>query len=277
MPYLKGNIQDRITDLREQNGWSKTELAERIGIDASRMGRIESGETKRIGDDVILALAKAFGVSTDFLLGVSDDPEPNNYNIKDLGLSIEAAKNLYTEKIDPDVLNLMMEDPRFGTLTYMISRYLHDVMAEGYKAQSKLYNMTAAMIAGMNLPGARPAAQEIISYRPDVQTELTLIENGFAAIVKDIKKKISGKVAESRAEVLTKSVFVQIKNELQKGVGRQSLRKITANQLADAVVTAMSDFDGVTPEMQKNLKAALLPYFSKPLKRKMDDKQGTMR
>ena len=277
MPYLKGNIQDRITDLREQNGWSKAELAERIGIDASRMGRIESGETKSVGDDVILALAKAFGVSTDFLLGVSDDPEPNNYDIKNLGLSVEAAKNLYMEKIDPDVLNLMMEDPRFGTLTYMISRYLHDVMTEGYRAQSKLYNMTAAMLAGMDLPGAQPAAEEIISFRPDVQTELSLIENGFAAIVKDIKKKISGKVAESRAEVLTKSVFVQMKNELQKGIGKKPLRKITAGQMADAVVTVMSDFDGVTPEMRKNLKAALIPYFTKPLKGKIDDKRGTLR
>ena len=277
MPYLKGNIQDRITDLREQNGWSKAELAERIGIDASRMGRIESGETKSVGDDVILALAKAFGVSTDFLLGVSDDPEPNNYDIKDLGLSIEAAKNLYTEKIDPDVLNLMMEDPRFGTLTYMISRYLHDVMTEGYRAQSKLYNMAATMITGMNQPGAQPAAEEILSYRPDVQTELALIENGFAAILKDIKKKICGKMAESRSEVLTKSVFVQIKNELQKGIGKKSLQMITASQMADAVVTVMSDFDGVTPEMQRNLKAALIPYFTKPLKRKMDDKRGTLR
>ena len=277
MPYLKGNIQDRITDLREQNGWSKAELAERIGIDASRMGRIESGETKSVGDDVILALAKAFGVSTDFLLGVSDDPEPNNYDIKDLGLTVEAAKNLYTEKIDPDVLNLMMEDPRFGTLTYMISRYLHDVMTEGYRSQSKLYNMTVTMITGMDLPGAQPAAEEILSYRPDVQTELALIENGFAAILKDTKKKICGKMAKSRSEVLTESVFVQIKNELQKGIGKKSLRKITASQMADAVVKVMSDFDGVTPEMQKDLKAALMPYFTKPLKRKMDDKRGTMR
>ena len=277
MPYLKGNIQDRITDLREQNGWSKAELAERIGIDASRMGRIESGETKSVGDDVILALAKAFGVSTDFLLGVSDDPEPNNYDIKDLGLTVEAAKNLYTEKIDPDVLNLMMEDTRFGTLTYMISRYLHDVMTEGYRAQSKLYNMAGSMLMGMDLTGAQPAAEEILSYRPDVPTELALIENGIAAILKDIKKKICGKMTESRAEVLTKSVFVQIKNELQKGIGKKSLRKITAGQMADAVVTVMSDFDGVTPEMQKNLKAALIPYFSKPLKRKMDDKRGTLR
>ena len=277
MPYLKGNIQDRITDLREQNGWSKAELAERIGIDASRMGRIESGETKTVGDDVILALAKAFGVSTDFLLGVSADPEPNNYDIKDLGLTVEAAKNLYTEKIDPDVLNLMMEDPRFGTLTYMISRYLHDVMTEGYRAQSKLYNMTATMITGMDLPGAHPAAEEILSYRPDVQTELALIENGFAAILKDIKKKICGKVTESRSEILTKSVFVQIKNELQKGIGKKSLRMITASQMADAVVTVMSDFDGVTTEMQRNLKAALIPYFTKPLKGKMNDQRGTLR
>jgi len=277
MPYLKGNIQDRITELREQNGWSKAELAERIGIDASRMGRIESGETKSVGDDVILALAKAFGVSTDFLLGISDDPEPNNYNIKDLGLTVEAAKNLYTEKIDPDVLNLMMEDPRFGMLTYMISRYLHDVMTEGYRAQRKIYNMAGSMLMDMDLPGAQPAAEEILSYRPDVQTELTLIENGFAAILKDIKKKICGKMEESRAEVLTKSVWVQIRNELQKGGGKKSLRKITASQMADAVVTVMSDFDGVTPEMQKNLKAALIPYFTKPMKGKTNDQRGTMR
>ena len=277
MPYLKGNIQDRITDLREQYGWSKAELAERIGIDASRLGRIESGETKSVGDDVILALAKTFGVSTDFLLGVSDDPEPNNYDIKSLGLTVAAAKNLYMERIDPDVLNLMMENPEFGTLTYMISRYLHDVMAEGYRAQSTLYNMAASMFETCDEPGAAKAAADILSWRPDVQTDLALIENGFAGIIKDIKEKIAGKMAESRAEVLTKSVFVKMKNELRKGIGKKSLRKITAGQMADAVVTVMSDFDGVTPEMRSNLKAALIPYFSKPLKGKINDQRGTVR
>jgi len=46
--------------------------------------------------------------------------------------------------------------------------------------------------------------------------------------------------------------------------------------MSDAVVTVMSDFDGVTPEMQKDLKAALIPYFSKPLKGKMNDQRGTL-
>ena len=277
MPYLKGNIQERITDLREQRGWTKAELAEFIGSDASRIGRIESGETKSISDDTILALAKVFGVSTDFLLGISDDPEPNNYDIRSLGLTVEAAKNLYMEKIDPDVLNLMMENPEFGTLTYMISRYLHDVMSEGYRFQSKLYNITASLIAESHAPGSGQVVNDILAWRPDIQTDLTLIENGFAAIIKDIKTKISGKMAESRAEVLTKSVFVKMQNELQKGIGKKSLRKITASQMADAVVTVMSDFDGVTPEMRKNLKAALLPYFSNPLKGKTNDERGTVR
>lgn len=277
MPYLKGDIRDRIPELREQRGWSKAELAEIIGIDASTMGRIESGETKSVGDDVILALAKAFGVSTDFLLGVSDDPEPNNYDIKSLGLTVAAAKNLYMEKIDPDVLNLMMEDPDFGTLTYMISRYLHDVMTEGLKAQSRLYGMAAAFMEGSHEPGAEDAAAAILSWRPDVQTDLALIENGFAAILKDIKTKINGKVAESRAEILTRSIFVKMQNEIQKGIGKKSLRKITASQMADAVITVMSDFEGVTQEMKKNLKAALIPFFTKPLKGKFDDQRGTVR
>ena len=181
------------------------------------------------------------------------------------------------EKIDPDVLNLMMENPEFGTLTYMVSRYLHDVMNEGYRFQSKLYNMTASLIAGSHEPGSGQVVNDVLAWRPDVQTDLTLIENGFAAIIKDIKAKISGKMAESRADIMTKSVFVKMWNELQKGIGKKPLRKITAGQMADAVVTVMSDFDGVTPEMRSNLKAALIPYFSKPLKGKMNDQRGIVR
>ena len=93
---------------------------------------------------------------------------PPGVSEHDLGRDL-VHETLETLIIGTDVLKLMMEDPRFGTLTYMIGRYPHDVMVEGYKAQSKLYNMTAAMIAGMDMPGAQPAVEEIISCRPDAR------------------------------------------------------------------------------------------------------------
>ena len=39
---------------------------------------------------------RLFNVSTDFLLGETNIPDRKNYDIAELGLSVEAAKNLYT-------------------------------------------------------------------------------------------------------------------------------------------------------------------------------------
>ena len=42
-------------------------------------------------------------MSTDFLLGETNIPDRKNYDIAELGLSVEAAKNLYTGRVNTDV------------------------------------------------------------------------------------------------------------------------------------------------------------------------------
>lgn len=121
MPYLHGTPGERIADLREQRGWIKAELAQQVDVDASTIGRIESGETQKIGNDLILRLAKLFGVSSDFILCLSDDTEPKNFSIGELGLTVESAKKNYTGEIDPDVLNMLLEHPNFSVALSVIS------------------------------------------------------------------------------------------------------------------------------------------------------------
>ena len=43
-------------------------------------------------------IAKEFEVSTDFLLGVTDIPDRMNYDIAELGLSVQAAKKISTQE-----------------------------------------------------------------------------------------------------------------------------------------------------------------------------------
>lgn len=74
MSNIPKDLPERIKYLREQKEISQSDLAKRIGIDASRLSRIESGEIQKVSDDVVLAIAQIFEVSTDFLLGVTDDP-----------------------------------------------------------------------------------------------------------------------------------------------------------------------------------------------------------
>ena len=79
--YLPGTTGERITELREEAGLTIEELATTIGINATTLGRIEKGQTQKVGDDVLTALAQKFCVSTDFLLGLTIIPDRKNYDI----------------------------------------------------------------------------------------------------------------------------------------------------------------------------------------------------
>ena len=75
----------------------------------------------------MLKIARLFNVSTDFLLGETNIPDRKNYDIAELGLSVEAAKNLYTGRVNTEVVNLLLENARFAELTYRISQYFDDI------------------------------------------------------------------------------------------------------------------------------------------------------
>ena len=49
-------------------------------------------------------------MSTDFLLGETNIPDRKNYDITELGLSVEAAKNLYAGRVNAEVVNLLLEN-----------------------------------------------------------------------------------------------------------------------------------------------------------------------
>ena len=49
---------------------TKKQLAKKIGVSASQLSRIVSGETKTVSSDILIGVAKKFKVSTDYNTGV---------------------------------------------------------------------------------------------------------------------------------------------------------------------------------------------------------------
>ena len=266
MPYLHGTPGERVSDLREQRGLKKKELAETVGVDASTIGRMENNEIKKIDSNIILSIAKYFGVSTDFILGLSDDPEPKNFSIGELGLSIEAAKKIYTGEIDPDVLNMLLEHPNFGMLLNKIAHFFKGTFAEGYAIQNQIYDLVSRTVCGEDEISKQVSEDIRNAKTPAYQADLTMIENGFMSIVKDIKKTVDTDFSHSKK--LTQETFADIRQSLAKGGGSLSYRRITAEKIADAVVDQIGNFDGITQEMKDNLRNALIPIFIKPQKGK---------
>ncbi|MDE7083372.1 MAG: helix-turn-helix domain-containing protein [Clostridia bacterium] len=62
---------ERLKELRQEKGLSQTQLAKETGISKSAIGFWETGD--RIPNaQAVVVLAKYFGVSADYLLGLED-------------------------------------------------------------------------------------------------------------------------------------------------------------------------------------------------------------
>jgi transcriptional regulator with XRE-family HTH domain len=64
---------DRLKSLREQRGWSQRELSRLCGLGITTISGYERGEFD-VSATHLGIIAKKLGVSTDYLLGLTDDP-----------------------------------------------------------------------------------------------------------------------------------------------------------------------------------------------------------
>lgn len=66
-------LKDRVFQLRKQAGLSQQQLGEVLGLTHKSISMLESGGRSTTIDKLVL-LAEYFHVSTDYLLGITDDP-----------------------------------------------------------------------------------------------------------------------------------------------------------------------------------------------------------
>ncbi len=65
----------RIRDLREDSDLTQREIAEYLHIRQNTYSQYENGQ-RQLPIDVLIALAKYYHTSTDYLLGLTDQREP---------------------------------------------------------------------------------------------------------------------------------------------------------------------------------------------------------
>ena len=66
-------FSERIRELRQKSAVSQMQLANALGLTQNSIGMMERGHRGTTIDKLVL-LAEYFHVSTDYLLGVTDDP-----------------------------------------------------------------------------------------------------------------------------------------------------------------------------------------------------------
>ena len=120
--FLPGTVRQRIRDLMERNGLTQSKLAKYVGVGRSTLNDFLKGETETITSENVVKIAGLFNVSTDFVLGLTNDPRPKNMELKALGLSRQATENLENRCFDPQALSVILEQPE---LIYTLLQVLH--------------------------------------------------------------------------------------------------------------------------------------------------------
>ena len=102
--YVKLTIPERLKDLRVERGLTLEQLAEATELSKSALGSYEADDYKDISPYSIVTLAKFYGVSTDYLLGVSEMKNHPDTDLAGLHLSDEMLGLLASGRINNRLL-----------------------------------------------------------------------------------------------------------------------------------------------------------------------------
>ena len=271
--FLPGTVRQRLADIMKIRKVSQTELAQRIGCQDSTISRFISGKTDKLSDENIIRIARVFNVSTDFILGVTTVPDRKNYEIDELGLSAQAARNLYTGKVNTQVVNRLLESPRFAELTYILEQYFDDTLAAGYAAQNQMYATLSSLTRKtVKSDAANQTAKKILQMRtPVYQADLTTIENQFMLAVKEVKKEIGNDYATAQA--LTVAAAERMFAELTKGQDMEN-PTVTPEQVTELIIGSVASMDGVDQEALDKLGQALTGFMQTTLDQAAAQEKG---
>lgn len=112
--YVQLTMAERLKDLRViYKKLTLEQLAEQTGLSKSALGKYENEDCGDINHYAIQKLAKFYGVSTDYLLGLTEQKNHSDVDVASLHLSDEVLELLRSGKINNRLLCEMMTHPRF--------------------------------------------------------------------------------------------------------------------------------------------------------------------
>ena len=122
-------IQERLKDLRVERGLTLEQLAEQTQLSKSALGSYEADDYKDISHYALIKLAKFYGVTADYLLGLTETKNHSNADLADLRLSDDMIDLLKSGRIDTALLCELAAHPDFMKLLADIQIYVEGIAA----------------------------------------------------------------------------------------------------------------------------------------------------
>ena len=152
--YAKLTIPERLKDLRVMDKHLTLEqLAEQTGLSRSALGKYESDDYKDISPFAIATLAEFYGVSTDYLMGLSENKNHPNTELQALHLSDDMVELLSSGKINNRLLCELATHPNFQRLMTDMEIFIDRIADMRVEQMNLILEATRQTVISSHAPG----------------------------------------------------------------------------------------------------------------------------
>ena len=161
-------IQERLKDLRVECGLTLEQLAEQTHLSKSALGSYEADDFKDISHYALIKLAKFYGVTADYLLGLSETKNHPNADLADQRLSDDMIELLKSGRIDNSLLCELAVHPDFPRLMADLEIYVNGIAGKQVQSANAIVDTVSATIMKQHNPGLTdPQLRQLIAAHLD--------------------------------------------------------------------------------------------------------------
>ena len=245
----KLTIQERLKDLRVERGLTLEQLSAETGISKSALGKYEADDFKDISPFSMVELAKFYGVSTDYLLGLTEQKNHPNTELDALHLGDDAIEVLRTGKFNHRLLSELICHKDFQRFMLDAEIYVDriaDMRVNDMNAVLEAVRQMALMKNGGEENDLHLRTLEVAQIREDEYFG-SLIADDLKGILRDIR-------SEHRPDTMTAdevSFAENMQNQLREAMNFEGSSE---EKKAKALLATLGiDYDAITMEQFVNL------------------------
>ena len=240
----KLTIQERLKDLRVERSLTLEQLSAETGISKSALGKYEADDFKDISPFSMVELAKFYGVSTDYLLGLTEQKNHPNTELDALHLGDDAIEVLRTGKFNHRLLSELICHKDFQRFMLDAEIYVDRI------ADMRVNDMNAVLEAVRQMALMKNGGEENDLHLRTLQVAQIREDEYFGSLIADDLKGIFRDIRnEYRPDTMTAdetSLVATVQGQLQEAMnfeGSSEEKKIRAY-----LATIGLDYDALTKE-----------------------------
>ena len=238
----KLTIQERLKDLRVERGLTLEQLSVETGISKSALGKYEADDFKDISPFSMVELAKFYGVSTDYLLGLTEQKNHPNTELDALHLGDDAIEVLRTGKFNHRLLSELICHKDFQRFMLDAEIYVDriaDMRINDMNAVLGAVRQMALMKSGGDESDLHLRTLEVAQIREDEYFG-SLIASDLKDILRDIR-------SEHRPDTMTAdetSLVATVQGQLQDAMNFEG--SVEEKKIRAYLATIGLDYDALT-------------------------------